>query len=134
MSRGIPSGFLALGRKPKGQTGARMNKTEFEWSAMLEARKLAGEIAYYSFEPIKVRMADNTFYTPDFMVMLTSGELELHEVKGAFVMDDARLKFKLVAEHFPARLVWAQKCKGGAWKIEVGGVISSQAPAARKAE
>lgn len=117
MSR-APKQFLALGRKPKGQTGSRMNKTEAEWASMLEVRKLAGEVMHYSFEPIKVRMADLTFYTPDFLVVLSTGELELHEVKGAYVMDDARLKFKLVAEHFPARLVWAQKMKGGAWKVE----------------
>lgn len=119
MNRSIPKAFLALGRKPKSATGSRMNKTEAEYAAMLEARLRAGELAYYAYEPIKVRLADLTFYTPDFMVVLTNGELELHEVKGAFVMDDARLKFKLVAEHFPARLVWAQRLKGGAWKVEV---------------
>ena len=115
----IPKSFLALGRVPKAASGTRMNKTEAEYAGMLEARKRAGELAHYSFESIKVRLADNTFYTPDFLVMLANGELELHEVKGAFVMDDARLKFKVVAEHFPARLVWAQKVKGGAWKVEV---------------
>ena len=118
MSRTIPKNFLALGRKPKAGGARGMNKTEAEWSHILQARLLAGELLYWSYEPIKVRMADLTFYTPDFMVVLASGELELHEVKGAFVMDDARLKFKLVAEHFPARLVWAQKLKGGAWKVE----------------
>ena len=115
----IPKGFLALGRKPKAQGDRGMNKTEREWAEMLEARRIGGELLHWSYEPIKVRMADNTFYTPDFLVVLGSGELELHEVKGAFVMDDARLKFKLVAEHFPARLVWAQKLKGGAWNVEV---------------
>lgn len=117
--RPIPKSFLALGRVPKASGGSRMNKTEADYASMLEARKRAGELAHYAFEPIKVRLADNTFYTPDFMVLLANGELELHEVKGAFVMDDARLKFKVVAEHFPARLVWAQKVKGGAWKVEV---------------
>lgn len=96
-----------------------MNRTESEWSRMLEARRISGEVLWWSYEPIKVRMADATFYTPDFLVVLANGELELHEVKGAFVMDDARVKFKLVAEHFPARLVWAQKLKGGSWKVEI---------------
>lgn len=113
----IPRQFLALGRKPKSATG-KMNKTEAEWSRGLEDRRIAGDILWWGYEPIKVRIADNTFYTPDFMVVLANGELELHEVKGAFVMDDARLKWKVVAEHFPARLVWAQKMKGGAWHIE----------------
>jgi len=115
----IPKRFLALGRKPKSDSPGRMNKTEAEWCAGLEARKRIGEILYYAFEPIKLRLADLTWYAPDFLVVLANGEMELHEVKGAFVMDDARVKFKVAAEHFPARLVWAQKIKGGAWKVEV---------------
>ncbi len=98
-----------------------MNKTEAEWMRGLEGRKKAGEILWFGYEAIKVRLADNTFYTPDFLVLTCEHELELHEVKGAFVMDDARVKFKVCAEHFPARLVWAQKLKGGAWKVEVMG-------------
>lgn len=117
MTKG-PKHFLALGRKPKSDGSSRMNKTEAEWAERLELRRVAGDLLHWSFEPIKVRLADSTFYTPDFLVVLSSGELELHEVKGAFVMDDARVKFKVVAEHFPARLVWAQKLKGGAWKVE----------------
>ncbi len=114
----IPRQFLALGRRPKG-AAPTMNKTEAEWSRMLEASKLAGEIQHWGFQPIKVRLAPNTYYEPDFLVVLASGQLELHEVKGAFVQDDARVKFKVCAEHFPARLVWAQRLKGGAWKVEV---------------
>lgn len=110
--------FQALGRRPKGEQRA-MNKTESEWASMLEVRKRAGEVAWYQYECIKVRLADKTWYEPDFLVVLGNGELELHEVKGAFVMDDARVKFKVCAEHFPARLVWAQRMKGGAWKVEV---------------
>ena len=119
MSRAAKA-FLALGRKPKSASGDGMNRTEREYADLLEARRIAGEVQHWSFEPIKVRLADRTFYTPDFLVVLASGELELHEVKGAFVMDDARVKWKLCAEHFPARLVWAQKLKGGVWKVEVG--------------
>ena len=113
----IPAHFLALGRLPKSQGTGRMNKTEAEYAGKLQARKLAGELLYWAFEPIKVRIADNTFYSPDFLVLTASSELELHEVKGAFVQDDARVKFKAVAEHFPARLVWAQKLRTG-WVIE----------------
>lgn len=68
----------ALGRLKTGQ----MNKTESAYCQHLEQRKRAGEIAWYRFEGIKLRLADNTFYTPDFAVMLATGEMELHEVKG----------------------------------------------------
>ena len=110
--------FQALGRLPKTNGAGRMNKTEAEYARMLDAAQKAGEIQFWRFEAVKVRLADATFYTPDFLVLNAAGELELHEVKGVFVMDDARVKFKVCAEHFPARLVWAQKLKGGAWSVE----------------
>lgn len=68
----------ALGRLKAGQ----MNKTETAYAQELELRKRYGEIARYWFEGIKLRLADNTFYTPDFAVMLANGQLEMHEVKG----------------------------------------------------
>lgn len=52
----------ALGRLKTGQ----MNKTESAYCQHLELRKRAGEIVWYRFEGIKLRLADNTFYTPDF--------------------------------------------------------------------
>jgi len=110
--------FQALGRLPKTNGASRMNKTEAEYAQMLDVAQRTGQLLFWRFEAVKVRLADSTFYTPDFLVLNAAGELELHEVKGAFVMDDARVKFKVCAEHFPARLVWAQKLKGGAWKVE----------------
>lgn len=85
----------ALGRLKTGQ----MNKTESAYCQHLELRKRAGEITWYRFEGIKLRLADNTFYTPDFAVMLVTGEMELHEVKG-FWTDDARVKTKVAADQY----------------------------------
>ncbi len=90
----------ALGRLKTGQ----MNKTESAYCQHLELRKHAGEVAWYRFEGIKLRLADNTFYTPDFAVMLTTGEMELHEVKG-FWTDDARVKTKVAADQYPFRII-----------------------------
>lgn len=102
----------ALGRLKAGV----MNKTEAAYAATLEARKQAGEMAWYSFEAIKFRLADCTFYTPDFAVMLASGQLEAHEVKG-FWTDDARVKIKCAAEKFPIGF-YAVKRLGKAWEVE----------------
>jgi len=106
----------ALGRLKAGA----MNKTEAAYSSLLEARRAAGEVAWYLFEGLKFRLADNTFYTPDFAVMLTDGQLEAHEVKG-FWADDARVKIKVAAERFPVRFiaVKAPKRKGDDWSREV---------------
>lgn len=68
---------FALGRLPAG----KMNKTEAAYSAFLDLRKRAGEVAWYRFEGIKLRLADSTFLTIDFPVMLADGSLEMHDVK-----------------------------------------------------
>ncbi len=106
--------------KPRKEPG-RMNDTEFRYSAHLEQRKIAGEIYTYGYEPIKLRLADKTFYTPDFMVVLADMTIEFHEVKGSWKaphQDDARVKIKVAAEQFPLfRFVAAVKVKGE-WQIE----------------
>lgn len=106
----------ALGRLKTGV----MNKTESEYCQLLELRKRAGEIAWYRFEGIKFRLADNTFYSPDFDVMLSTGEMEVHEVKGHWT-DDARVKIKVAAEQYPFRFIAVKpkpKKAGGGWEIE----------------
>lgn len=106
----------ALGRLKTGQ----MNQTEAEYARLLDARKLAGEVAWFKFEGLKFRLADNTFYTPDFAVMLADGQLEAHEVKG-FWQDDARAKIKVAADLYPMQFIAIQKRTkkdGGGWKME----------------
>lgn len=110
-------GLLALGRMKAGQ----QNKTEAAYEATLRAREVAGEIVWYRFEGLKLRLADSTFYTPDYAVMLASGQIECHEVKGRW-MDDARAKIKIAAEMYPFRFlaVFARAKKdGGGWDVEV---------------
>lgn len=97
-----------------------MNKTEAAYAATLAARKLAGEIDRYDFEAVKLRLADRTFYTPDFRVILADGTEEFHEVKG-FWEDDAKVKIKVAAELHPYRFVAVYvvaKKNGGGWKSE----------------
>jgi hypothetical protein len=106
----------ALGRLPTGQ----MNRTEEAYAAELENQRLVGLVAWWRFEAVKLRLADNTFYTPDFAVMQAGGQLEMHEVKG-FWEDDARVKIKVAASIFPFAFVAAcpkPKRQGGGWDIE----------------
>lgn len=108
--------ILALGRLKTGQ----MNKTESEYAQHLELLKRTGKIAWYRFEGMKFRLADNTFYTPDFAVMRSDGALEMHEVKG-FWHDDARVKIKVAAEQYPMAFIAVRKKankEGGGWEIE----------------
>lgn len=77
-----------------------MNGLEAQHAAILTERKNKGEIADFWFEQFTFKLADDTRYTPDFVVMLPDGVLEVHEVKG-FLEDDALVKFKVAAEMFP---------------------------------
>ncbi|MBA1156909.1 DUF1064 domain-containing protein [Microvirga mediterraneensis] len=112
----MKSAMLALGRLKTGQ----MNKTEAAYEAHLRLRQIAGEVVWYKFEPFKLRLADNTFYSPDFGVMLSDGVIECHEVKG-FWQDDARVKIKVAAEQHPFRFIAVKalpKKSGGGWEVE----------------
>lgn len=107
---------FALGRLKAGQ----MNKTEQAYANYLEALKATGAIVWYKFEGMKFRLADNTFYTPDFMVLASNRQLEAHEVKG-YWLDDARAKIKIAADMYPVRFIAVKvrpKKEGGGWSIE----------------
>ena len=106
-------GRLALGRLKSGE----MNKTEAAYAAHLDADP---DIVWWKFEGLKLRLADKTFYSPDFFVMRRDGALEAHEVKG-FWEDDARVKIKVAASLYPFRFLALQpaaKKHGGGWKVE----------------
>ena len=90
----------AKGRMKKGE----LNRTETSYAQYLEGEKQSGRVADYWFESLKLKVADGTcWYTPDFMVLLPDGRLELHEVKGSprVFFDDAKCKVKVVATSFP---------------------------------
>ena len=109
----------ALGRLKVGER----NRTEAAYEQHLELRRRVGEVAWYRFEGVKLRLADNTFITVDFSVMLSDGKMEMHDVKGskAIYRDDARVKMKVAAEMYPFafRVAYPQAKKdGGGWLIE----------------
>ncbi len=114
-----PFGSMVPIPKALVQVDTGMNKTEAAYAGELELRQRAGEIVWYRFEAIKLRLAGKTFYTPDFVVIMANGEVQFHEVKG-FWRDDARVKIKVAAEQFPFRFIAIRKTKGG-WETEYFG-------------
>jgi hypothetical protein len=111
--------MYALGRLKSGE----MNKTEAAYDAYLKTLLMAGELLWYKFEGMKFRLADNTFYTPDFALMRQDGQMEIHETKG-FWTDDARVKIKVAADMYPFKFVAIKaraKKDGGGWAEEVFG-------------
>lgn len=127
----------AMGRKAELRARGRvrkrsgeMNKTEAAFSVELGNMRHAGLVLWFAFEPLKLRLADNTFFTPDFAVLYADGLLQLIDCKGTtkkdgkykpFTEEDARLKIKVCAELFPVSVAVAYRLPlkaGGGWKIE----------------
>jgi len=102
--------------KPILKNNQKMNKTEAAYAQLLELRKRAGEIVEYRFEPFRLILANNTSYTPDFLVVFED-HFEIHEVKG-FWRDDARVKIKVAARTFPWFQFIAIQYKKKQWHYE----------------
>ncbi len=110
--------FQALGRLPKD----RMNGTEKEYSLRLEAMRQRGEVLGWLFHPIRVRLADATYYEVDFLVLHADMRIAIHEVKGGHTTDKGQIKIKLCAEVLPwfvfYKAVKQPEKLGGGWKLE----------------
>ena len=109
--------MYAKGRMKAGE----MNVTEQAYHEHLAQRQHSGEIAWFKFEAMTFKLADDTRYTPDFIVMLADGQLQAHEVKGYWT-DDARVKIKVAAALFPLEFIAIRKKTkkdGGGWEKEV---------------
>ena len=96
---------------------ASMNKTEKQRGIELEAMKRAGQIAEWWFERFTFKLADDTRYTPDFVIQENDGTLRCEEIKG-FWRDDAKVKTKVFCDQFPLALRSMKKAVGGGWEIK----------------
>ena len=103
--------YRALGRLPAGQ----MNKLEAAYAAHLELLKASGDVLWWKFEGVKLRLAHNTFYTCDFMLLKRDGQIVMDEIKG-FMTDDAAVKIKVAASIYPFQFRIIRK-SGSMWKI-----------------
>lgn len=107
----------------KRHVPGEMNGTEKKFlEEVILPQKETGEIREYWFEKFKFKLADNTWYTPDFVIQREDGELEVWEVKGGGGwQDDARVKAKVMQSQFPLLLTgWTAQSKkqGGGWEKE----------------
>lgn len=103
--------YQALGRLKAGV----MNKTETAYRDRLELLKQAGEVLWYEFEPMNLRLAEACHYKPDFLVMMKDRTLEFHEVKG-YWEQDALVKIKTAADKFPMKFI-AVQYKNKTWEV-----------------
>lgn len=107
----------------------RMNRTERFRAGELEAMRIAGHIVAWYYESVTLVLADNTRYTPDFVIIervvvpdvspppAPYVSIVIDEVKG-FWRDDARVKIKVAARTYPLFRFRALKRRGNGWSIE----------------
>jgi hypothetical protein len=101
-----------------------MNRNEDKYSRYLQQRLWAGEILWWGYECWKLRLADNTFYTPDFIVVTRELRIEAHEVKALWSTgkagwhEDARVKIKCAAEMYPIKFIAVNAGRDGSWEVE----------------
>jgi len=120
-ARKVMEGRGVIIPKPKPIiSGIRMNKTELKYANdVLNPYLWAKKILSWQFEGMGFRMADRTFYYPDFLVVFPD-RFEIHEVKGRPPTDDSLVKFKTCRELFPW-FVWRMKqLKKGEWVLIQG--------------
>lgn len=96
------------------------SKLEAEWAQVLELRKRAGEIVHWAYEPITLKLADGSRFTPDFMTIRADREIEFFETKG-FMREAANVRLKVAAELYPwFRFTLVRRGKGarGQWTCD----------------
>ncbi|HEX7531459.1 MAG TPA: hypothetical protein VF333_09965, partial [Pyrinomonadaceae bacterium] len=92
------------------------NKTEAEFGRILKARKRAGEFDSVTFEAVKLRIAGNCYYTPDWMTWdYEWAAIIFYEVKGSHIWDDSKVKFKAAKELHPWASFEMWQKKAGNW-------------------
>lgn len=102
---------------------SKMNKLEVAYAQHLDALRHAGKVLWWKYEAVGLRLADKTFYHPDFMVLTAEGVLEIVEIKGRkgdsyYCMDDAKVKIKVAASQFPLRFFIVWPARTGGWNSE----------------
>lgn len=79
--------------------GVYDSKLERDYARYLDSCKTAGEIWDWMYHPWRLRLAEGTYYTPDFLVVIPGGLIELHETKG-FMREAARVRLNVAADKF----------------------------------
>lgn len=114
-NRGNPVKAQAYLPDPAIARSDKMNKTELAYARNLLMRLKAGEIVRFEFEPFNLRLADGTYYRPDFVLQYPDGRLEIHEVKGFFRERD-KVRTKVAAEiHNWFKFYVVKRADGGGW-------------------
>jgi len=101
-----------------------MNGQETAYAQTLESRRVGpdGDILWWGFETIKLRLGHGAWYTPDFQVLRLGGQIEIHEFKG-YQEEAARVRIKAAAGLYPwlrfHQITKLPRRSGGGYEVEV---------------
>jgi hypothetical protein len=110
---------LPQGPRTETRPDAYANKLERRYAETVLAPELAkGTLKAWWYEPLKLRLAKACFYTPDFLLQYADDHLQMHETKGGFWRDDARVKIKVAARLYPCFTFRAVQYSKGVWRYE----------------
>lgn len=108
-----PRPKASLSTKPRERG---MNKTEARYADYLDALKCMGVLLWYAFETVKLRLADDMTYTPDFTILWADGRMSFVDVKAYWakkgkpgITEDSLAKMKMAGEiywMFTVKATW----------------------------
>jgi hypothetical protein len=91
-----------------------MNKLEAAYAQHLDLQRFAGEIHWWGYERVRLRVGNGAWYKPDFFVQRErDGPIELHETKG-FRREAAIVRIKACADEYPF-IFYLVTRRGGQW-------------------
>ena len=98
---------------------SKMNVLETRFvTEYLEPLRLAGELQWWEFEPMRFRIGSSAFYRPDFVVVDGIGQVLAYETKGVW-REAAKVRIRVAADRFPwVRFVAVQVGPAGGFEFE----------------
>lgn len=93
------------------------SKLEARYAQHLDLLRLAGEIRWWAYEPLSLKIAEGAHYRPDFITIEASGGISARETKG-FMREAARVRLLVAARAFPWLRIVLVRNEGGAWVEE----------------
>jgi len=85
---------------------------------VVEEEVSQGRAFAWFFESFRLKLGPKTFYTPDFMVIMSDGSISFREVKG-FLREDASVKFKWARELYPFFEFRMVTRRGSQWREQL---------------
>jgi len=94
------------------------NKLEQRFALHLAGLEKRGEILWWQYEPIRLRIGKGALFTPDFGALRSDSSFVFFETKGSFTREASRVRLKAARDRYPFfEFRVARLAKGGGWEF-----------------